>query len=823
MKNLKSNIYKYLLLLIAILIFADSFSQSNSKLRKKADDFFNNEEFVKALPYYLKLDSIKPNDFEIKYYIGACYFNTRYEKTKGIPYLEYALEHGSSLIPRAVNKDLGTLYHLNYQFDEAIKQFNRYIKLSNYDDENLEFVDSIISVCNYAKEIVNDSLIVEISKIKSPINTELSEHNPLITADESYIYFTRIDSKGNENIYYSSKHLANWKEPKIVEMDKSLNNTSYSIAGLSPDGLQLFLTIGTGQKTDIYTSKLVNGKCTNVAKLNQAINSNYWEGKASITPDGATLYFSSNRQGGYGGKDIYKVYKDIDGNFSNPINLGPDVNTKFDEDAPFIHPDGQTLYFSSNGHKTIGGFDIYKTFYNFFESSWAKPQNVGYPINSTSDDLNFVLSADGNTAYYSSNIGNVYGNSNLFKVSINKTVPLTLIKGVILGGDSLKPLNSRIRIVDNETNKQIKYVYNPNPETGKYLMIFPPNKNYDMIIEAEGYVPHVVNIYVPNQVYFYELFQEISLSKIKLNNSGDIVGQEITVTNTFYDIYNTGDIDTTYTDTIYNKDYSKLLELIEDLIEVTDTIALEDLDKLSNNIINNAGEVGDTIAKDYDKLINLITDAIETTDTMALQLLDRQVKYNSETIGKHFYGEKSDTTNFNLIIIGDDTIKTAIPVNTNIGIESNIEYNSLVEKNNNDTSNYDLKINKTKDINFRNSKISDRKYITSLNVYFKVNNFTVNSKFNNDIEDIVKLVKDNCNLGIEINGYSDTQGSKKSNYVLSNKRALSVLKVLISNGVQTNRNVLYYFGESKSKKGKTEQEKQYNRRVEIKIFEIINN
>ena len=652
------------------------------------------------------------------------------------------------------------MYHINYQFDKAINQFNKYIKLSK-PYNSTENIDSIISICNYAKNVIKDSLNTDITNIESINNIKIFGQNPYISADEDFIYFTRKDSKEKETIYYSHKQLSGWAEPRILKIDKSIKKNPLSIAGLSPNGKQLFLTITEGIKSNIYAGELKDGACLNIVKLNQAINSNYWEGDVSLSLDSTSFYFSSKRIGGYGGKDIYKVSRNKNGDFSNPINLGSEINTKYDETDPFIYYDNKTLYFSSNGHQTIGGFDIYRTI-NTQKNFWSKPINIGYPINSTSDDFNFTMSRDGNTAYYSTNIIDENGNYNIRNITLNKGINYSVIKGEILTEDSLFSPDFRIIIIDKETNRGIKNIYNPNSSTGKYLMILPPNKKYDMIIEAEGYLPHILNIHIPDQMSFYELYQKISLSKIKANSNKEANGQKITVTNTFYDINNSNEVDNIHIDTIYYKDYSKLLSLIEELIETTDTVALEELDRLSQSIINNVNESNNTlIAKNYNDLINIIEKAIETTDILVLEQLDKEAKYDDE-------------------------------------ISNNLE------------------------IDFKNSKLSNRKYITNLNIFFTPDSYVIDNKFGKDFERLVKLVKENKYLGIEITGYSDTQGNKEDNYALSNKRVISVLNTFVSRGIQPYRNVLRHFGESKFAEEETTKEKQFNRRVEIKIFKIIN-
>ena len=420
----------YLLNIFNEGLHAQDITQNKKKLQKIANEYFNNEEFSKALPLLLELDTLVPNNFDIKYDIGACYLNTPYEKTKGIPYLEFALKNGENLLPSAVFYDLGTLYHLNYQFDEAINFFNRFIEISSKTEPHFTSAKKMLTTCNNAKEIYAHPLQIDINNLDSPVNSENSETTPLISANEESIYFTRSFSKTYgqleiefmKKIYCSVLKNKKWQEPFEIFIENPPEGMQISLAGNSPDGEFLYFSIGNDVSADIYSCRIVDGKYIDIIKMPEIINSPFWEGKLSVTSDGHELYFSSNRTSGYGGKDIYKVTKEENENWTNLQNLGPSVNTEFDEDAPFIHPDNKTLYFSSNGHNTMGGFDIFLSSKTDSNNNWTEPANIGYPINTTSDDMGFVISADGNTAYLSSAQNSQYGKYDIYKVVLHNTI-----------------------------------------------------------------------------------------------------------------------------------------------------------------------------------------------------------------------------------------------------------------------------------------------------------------------------------------------------------------------------------------------------------------
>ena len=335
----------------------------------------------------------------------------------------------------------------------------------------------MIAVCRNAIEITEQPYKVDIEPMMSLYAAE-SDYNPLISADESVMLFMRETGvgKGYEttiHIMISTKDDDNlWTKPEnvAVDLDHKLQGHTVYLAGLSPDGHTVFLNIGEGLNKDIYSGKLQGKTITEVKKLNKNINSPYYEGAASITPDGTKLYFVSDRPGGLGGHDIYVSTLNKKGDWDEPVNLGDKVNTKFNEESPYIHYDGQTLFFSSQGHNTIGGKDIFKA--RRINGEWTTPENLGF-TNTTTDDLTFVLNASGEYGYFSTSRNNSYGRHTIMKVGYTDPIPLTLVKGTVLAGTPPKPIKVDIKVYDKNTHEQVKYVYTPDTEIGKYLLIFP--------------------------------------------------------------------------------------------------------------------------------------------------------------------------------------------------------------------------------------------------------------------------------------------------------------------------------------------------------------
>ncbi|WMJ73083.1 hypothetical protein RCC89_07905 [Cytophagaceae bacterium ABcell3] len=498
---------------IFTLCLCSVFSNANAQAFKKRDirkleahaiDFFDNRQFAEAIPLFAKLDSIKP--FYPPYLfplLVSCIGANKYIKALGVA--EHALDIESEM-PVDFYLYAAKAHHLNYKFDEAKSLYQAYrnslSKKKKVDEELLRIVDRDILMCDNAKELVGNPLDIEIKSVGSNINSPYADYGPVLSADESMLIFTsdRPRQTGGflndafenmEHIYVSHKTDSGWGAPE--HMGDNINSNGHNAAvALSADGQKLLiyrsennriLSLSSG---DLYMSELEGDEWTKPVKLPEGINSKDWEPSASFSADERTLYFTSDRKGGYGGTDIYYVKKLPNGEWAVPRNLGDKINTPFNEDSPFMHPDGKTLYFSSNGHKSMGGFDIFYSELDEETGEWSTPVNVGYPINTPHDDVYFSWSADGTTAYFSSYRENSEGDIDIYYANVyNETSPVLLMKGLVVDSVSQKPIQATITVTDKNSDEVIG-VFNSNRASGKFVIIL--NKgSYNVSIEAEEY------------------------------------------------------------------------------------------------------------------------------------------------------------------------------------------------------------------------------------------------------------------------------------------------------------------------------------------------
>lgn len=502
------------------------------------------QNYPLALKYFQDAYWIDSTNANINYKLGYCYLQSANEKEKAIHYLEKAIQNvghnyqdmepREKKAPENVYYLIGVAYRLAHKFNESNTYFNKFKEIVG--DNNKQLTDDLnrqIETNFTAVELLKDTAVVTIVNLGDSINTQFPEYSPLVSADESTLIFTsrRPGSTGNdktddgkffEDIYYSLKKAdGTWGTPKSIGSSINTNDNEADV-GLSPDGQQLFVYRGVNGG-DIFYSNLEGDTWSPLVAFGSDINSKAWETHASLSVDGNTLYFVSDRkEGGYGGRDIWRCVKLPNGQWSKAQNLGPTINTPFDEDAPFIHPDGVTLFFSSTGHKNMGGFDVFKSTKDD-EGKWSEPENLRAPINTTDDDIFYVQSLDGKRGYLSSVRANGKGEKDIYMINYEQSIvePLTLLKGYLtFNGTTKIPANVQIMATDMESGLVVQDV-KPNSSTGKYIMILnagSEGKTYNLSFEAEGFQPVNETIIIPANSTYQEINKELLMKLINMES-----------------------------------------------------------------------------------------------------------------------------------------------------------------------------------------------------------------------------------------------------------------------------------------------------------------
>jgi hypothetical protein len=479
-------------------LFTPVFSQTQNEMKEmflEAESYFLFEEYKDALPLYQRILQAEPENYNVAYKIGVCYLNDPYQKNKSIRYLEEAIEHAKSNYRENSFREkqaplesfyyLGNAYRINNRLDEAINTYKKFKEILDPEIYDSELVDKQIQSCRIALRIETNPNYIVKENLGDEINSRFAEINPLVSGDESTLVFTK-KLQFYDAVFYSRKENGKWIYPLNLTPSFELDGNSYC-TGISWDGTELFVYRSDGFDGNIYYSSRTEDKWSKLEKLNDHINTKYWESHASISPDGKTLYFTSNRKGGYGGLDIYQSRRSGKTDWGAPVNIGPVINSEYNEETPFVTGDGKTLYFSSQGHYNMGGYDI---FYSTLLSNnqWAKPLNAGYPVNSTDDDLFFVPVKNGEYAYYSvydPDMG--YGLDDIYRFEIFSDVHPRkfILKGLAIKDAKLDIdfENLTVQLINRKTNKTFSET-KVNPD-GTYNLD-AQSGDFDLVINGTG-------------------------------------------------------------------------------------------------------------------------------------------------------------------------------------------------------------------------------------------------------------------------------------------------------------------------------------------------
>lgn len=402
---------KALILFTVASICLQSYSQDKANLQQnflEAEYFFMKGEYRDALPIYLGLFKKLPDNHNIAYRVGACYLNIPGRKNLSIDYLSLAVRNLSAKVQEGtINQksapynalfDLGKAYRINLLFEKAKECFNKYYDTLLPDDsENRNFVMNEIRICDEAEELISSPVKFSKQNLGEPVNTSGSEFNPVVSADGKVLAYM-VSLKFYNAIMVSRLVDNKWSNPVNVTPDLEADGDLF-VSGLSSDGNTLFVSKDNDLESNIYFSRFIGSGWTKIQMFEHPVNTRYWESHGFMTEDGKSLIFASDRPGGYGGLDLYISFME-NGKWNEPVNLGPVINTRFNEDRPFLINQGKTLFFSSQGHRNIGGYDIFRAD-RTVDGKWSDPRNLGYPLNDTDDNIFFMPTGKGESGYYS--------------------------------------------------------------------------------------------------------------------------------------------------------------------------------------------------------------------------------------------------------------------------------------------------------------------------------------------------------------------------------------------------------------------------------------
>ena len=533
--------------------------------------------YKQALPLYLKAQEFNPNNDYLNFQLGLCHLNTNF-KFKSLNYFLKSYELNPNLRPD-IHYYIGKGYHLQANWDKAIQHYELHKKRLDQKSQLAEIMkmNKHIFECNSGKKLIQKPVRVWIDNLGKAINSDAPEYGMIITADASEVYFTSRRSSttgGNKDEFinewfediYKSQQLSRDEWSSSNNVGEPINTKGHDAAvALSPDGGKMIIYIDDKGDGNLYESIRSGEEWSKPRKMGKEISSPYHEPSAWYSSDMKQLYFVSDRpvsgKGAPKDKDIYiATWDEKEEEYVNAQPLPANINSKFDEDGIYLHPDNKTLYFSSKGHNSMGGYDIFRTVKNE-DGTWSNPENIGYPVNTVDDDVFFVVAANGRDAYMTSFREEGFGDKDLYKVTFlgpekqpllntedvllaGSSVPMrskviepaveitrsqvAILKGIVREDKTKEPLESNIELIDNELNKVIAE-FKSDAKTGKFLVSLPGGKNYGIAVKADGYLFHSENFDVQQDSDYKEVNKIIDLKKVS-------VGQVIVLRNIFFDL-----------------------------------------------------------------------------------------------------------------------------------------------------------------------------------------------------------------------------------------------------------------------------------------------
>jgi len=479
-------------------------AQSTRKDLQTGNKLFNQENYRASIPYYERVIAKDPNNAQALFRAGVAYLS--FDKEKASDYI-YKAQKLKPKVSRDVEYWLGRVDHLNYNFDEAITHYQAYnATLKKRNDTRREEVAQLIQHSRNAKILFNSPKDIFVKNLGPTVNTQYAEHSPVISSDDKTLIFTTranpADIPGLQERTGNKKNIAadgeyfegivethridadNWEKPR--SLSTVLNSRGHDASDQLFDNDTKMLMYRDDENGDVFVaSKQSGGDWGAPTKLNSNINSKAYEGDAYITPDGLTLYFSTARYSEDGNLDLYYSTRTSGGDWGPAKSLGSTINTKYDEDSPYISRDGRTLYFSSRGHNTMGDYDIFASKYDSIGRKWGRPENMGYPINTPDADSYYRLAPDGTYAYLSSYRIGGYGEKDIYTISYIKNIN---IKGSVFSKRDSTQAIPGVELVFNGTqaDKTAISFRDITKEDGTYQVKALSARTYQVAVNKDG-------------------------------------------------------------------------------------------------------------------------------------------------------------------------------------------------------------------------------------------------------------------------------------------------------------------------------------------------
>lgn len=891
--------YHIFILFICVIGLASvptqSFGQKPGQIKKyvkKGRKAYNKGQYWKSKSYYDKVTASTTTKPQYWLEAGLVYYDSKVEREKSLLLFEKALEFSAQegdTIPE-IFYHKAKANHFNGNYEAAIEDYNVFLQNVKNNKKGIELRQEVIreiEICNNGVDLRNQKTerYTDVNNMGPRVNSDSPDYAPVVTNDENLILFCsrrppgtkkNVDNLYYEDIFYTTrKENGDWNQAEIIDkssgyLAKEVNEGKRHEApiSLSADGKTLFIY----KENSIWKSELDDdGKWSIPRRMNNNVNIGTANPSVFITPDEQEMFIVSvGAEGGLGERDLYYTKKNENGGWDKPVNMGPKINTPFKEDAPFLSRDGKTLYFASEGHNSMGGFDIFKTVRDE-NGEWSDPINIGAPINSSGNDIYYVENAEGTLAYYASMRPGSFGYLDLYTASFEcQNIPTTEINGYAIYAENHLPVNGFIKITNKDTGEEAGS-YQIDPKTGKYTMVLKPDETYylELIVAQSKYNevrPHQEEFYIPKQCEYYNLFQEIAIDYLK-DDAGSTYAQRAHFKNAMFDIEK--EIKNEFgnnLDLSGNNWAPENIEGITGILKHDESKGVEGTEVLLLNNRNQVLRITDT-----DENGQFVFEKVDPTEQFKIFINEDDAKISqfgsslSSSSEVNIEGSIYTFTNANnmvrpdveVILGNSERVVSNVVTSDPSGLfkMTNVATDQASVDMLNTSSNkvsYNLDLSDTEitysafitRIDPNNTDLAYTEYIDIIelrdlppdtagtsgsgrdfaNILFDFDKFFLRDKSKDVLSAVYAFMNENPTVTIRLDGHTDWFGTETYNDGLSKRRALSAHKYLIDKGINPNRIENKWFGETTPTVSNDNPDgsdnpdnRQLNRRVEIKV------